>query len=81
MALYKLFEKSQIKWDLYGLTYAHLVKIMHWLGYIRSEGNEGMSKKVSEDLKKCYWIWVNLIQGKTFSLCNLIVVLCCIEHI
>lgn len=43
MALYKLFEKLQIKWDLYGLSYAHLVKIMHWLGYIRSEGNEGMS--------------------------------------
>jgi hypothetical protein len=80
MGLFKLFEKLQMRWDLYELSYPQLVKILHWLGYIRSEENS-LSKKVSEDLKKCYWVWVNISQGKTFSLCNLIIVLCCIEHL
>lgn len=74
MALYRLFERTQSRWNLDKLGYGHLLRIMQELGYLRAV-------KGGEDLKRCYWLWINLSQGRSFSLVNLLIVLFCLEQL
>jgi hypothetical protein len=74
MALYRLFERTQSRWNLNELGYGHLLRIMQELGYLRP-GSAG------EDLKRCYWLWINLSQGRSFSLINLLIVLFSLEQL
>lgn len=77
MALYKYFEKNCIKWNLYALKYSQLISILQELGYIKVAADASSS----EVQKKCYWIWLNISSNKSYSLVNLIIILCCIEHL
>jgi len=40
-----------------------------------------METALNEELKKCFYLWMNISQGKTFSLTNLIIVLLCLENL
>lgn len=72
MALYLLFERTHTRWELGHLNYGQLVAMMQQLGYLRKMG------KRDECLRRCYWLWVNLSDGKSFSLNNLLIVLLCL---
>lgn len=73
MALYRLFEGSQVQWDLSQLNYGQLVAMMEQLGYLQK-----MAQR-EEGMRRCYWLWINLSDGKSFTLTNLLIVLLCLE--
>jgi hypothetical protein len=75
MTLYRLFEGSQAQWDLSHLNYGQLAVMMEQLGYLRK-----MAQR-EEGLRRCYWLWVNLSDGKSFTLNNLLIVLLCLEDL
>jgi hypothetical protein len=47
MTLYKLFERIQIRWNLYELNYSQLIFLLQELGYLHPEGNTKMTENVS----------------------------------
>lgn len=72
MALYRLFE-SQIRWDLGHLKLWAIVAMMEQLRHLSK-----MAKR-DEGLRRCYWLWANLSDGKGLSLNNLLIVLLCLD--
>lgn len=59
---------------------------MKELKYLRcseeqSFADQSKGSLINEELKKCYYLWINISHGKSFSLVNLVIVLCCLENL
>ena len=80
LVLYRFFEKMGVSWNFDQLSYKQVVLILKELRYIKgTEKDKGIEN--SEQLRKCYYLWVNLAQKRLVRLTNLIVVLCHLQNL
>ena len=79
LVLYKFFERMRGNWDFDKLSYKQMVLILRELRYIKCS-DEGKGSEHSEEMRKCYYLWVNLARKRVVRLTNIIIILCHVQH-